>query len=540
MRQSLMTSFDQLYFIDLHGNTKKQEKTPEGEPDKNVFDIQQGVAISIMIKKKGLEKKVFHAEYFGKRKQKFEQLLNNSLDTIDFVELKPNTPFYLFIPQNQDNINKYDKFWQLTDVFEKYSLGVFTHRDFFLTDFNSQKLYERIDTFKGLRNKQQIEAEFQLKDTRDWKIDKAIKEIQIEKIKIEKYAYRPFDFRNICYNQCFYDRGTSRYEIMKGFLTPNSNLALNTSRMTQRQSQYCDVLISDKITDAHFCTGGNYVFPLYRYNGNGNNGNQTEFLFKEDDKKDNFTDKFRSFIRTLFTSKSIDQKYIKQVENNIKGLQKQYKQVEKFISSFEKSNVSEEIINLQKQTVEELKTAIEQKQNEIVQSEQNAFLNCIPSPEQILHYIYAILHSPTYRDKYAEFLKIDFPRIPFTKDLEMFGTLAKLGEQLVNAHTQIKVSDNIEFEKKINFLSDGDNIILKPEYFNNKLYINKTQYFEPIPETVYNYYIGGYQVLDKYIKDRKNREISLTDVETIKNIVNVINFTIHKMIEVDKLTNSWI
>lgn len=161
-------------------------------------------------------------------------------------------------------------------------------------------------------------------------------------------------------------------------------------------------------------------------------------------------------------------------------------------------------------------------------------------PEEILGYIYAVLHSPTYRAKYAEFLKIDFPRIPFTKDGETFETLSKLGWQLVQAHLlhEIPASDLGAYG------GEGDNTVIKPDYRktpdSERLYINKTQYFEPVPEAVYRFQIGGYQVLDKYLKDRKGRTLTLSEVKNIKQIIKVLAFTIEQMHKIDEISSEWI
>jgi predicted helicase len=166
----------------------------------------------------------------------------------------------------------------------------------------------------------------------------------------------------------------------------------------------------------------------------------------------------------------------------------------------------------------------------------------------ILGYIYGILHSPAYRIKYSEFLKIDFPSIPFCETSEQFESISQLGYELIQKHLLKDTPQGHEYENMCQFLDDGDNIVLKPEHkviktedgLKSRVYINKTQYFDNVPENVYNFYIGGYQVLDKYLKDRKNRKIDLDEVYNIKAIVKAIAFTIKQMILIDKLTKGWI
>jgi len=521
MRQSLMKSFDHLYFIDLHGNNKKKEKAPDGEKDQNIFDIEQGVAISIMVKKQGLEKKVYHADFWGTRKQKFEQCVENSLESIEFIEIKPNSPFYLFIPQNQDNLTAYNRFWSARDIFSYNNIGIATGKDEIFISFNDKEQEQKITNTYNVFNNTLLTT----------------------------IAYRPFDLRQIYYDHTLLER--SRKNIVVNY--PIDNLTLITTKISKNDgSEFFDaVFVSEKIVDIHmFRRSGAYMFPLFIIRNGvektffgvaeplvsyGNQKIENRFV-----KTENFTNEFRDFVNRLYSSIPINPNEIKEKEKRIKVYHTQLLQIEKLIQSFEKTGNDMESIRLQKQIAEQKKTSIAQLQKEIDCSNINNSSNYRPTAEQIFHYIYAILHSKIYREKYADFLKIDFPRIPFVEDFPTFESLAKIGEEIVIAHTKIKAPHDTKFNKTINFLGCGDNIILKSEFNANKLYINKTQYFEPIPENVYCFYIGGYQVLDKYIKDRKNREIELSEVETIKSIINVLEFTIHRMTEIDSLVNDWI
>ncbi len=550
MRQSLMKSFDQLYFIDLHGNAKKKEKTPGGEKDQNVFDIEQGVSISILIKKKGLEKKVFHSDFWGTRAQKFEQCLNNTIETIDFQELQPNSPFYLFVPQNKDLRKSFENYWLITDIFEKYSLGVFTHRDHFLVDFDKEKLNKRIKNFTLIKDPQEVRETFQINDTRDWKIDIALKQMQNETIKIENIFYRPFDKRFVCYNQPMFDRGTSRTDLFSGFLEPNSNVGLIVGRAGQNVAKglWNLLSISDCITDTNiFYRGGGSVFPLYKFNGNGKNGNLMDYLFKEDDKKDNFTEKFRVFIKNYYTNNPKHATDNEKLKKEIKLMSGIIKNAQTTIKDMKKLGMDEISIHSEELRLEETKAQFEQKQIELNNPvEQQS--NFIPSPEQLLGYMYSIMHSPTYRKKYAEFLKIDFPRIPFCKSSEKFQQLSNLGLQLKDYHLLIKEPVGTKFDNLGIYEGEGDDMVLKPELKiiktnncnRNSLFINKTQFFDNVTEEIYEFHIGGYQVLDKYLKDRKNKKLVLSEILNISKIVKTIAFTIYQMELIDNETKDWI
>ena len=153
------------------------------------------------------------------------------------------------------------------------------------------------------------------------------------------------------------------------------------------------------------------------------------------------------------------------------------------------------------------------------------------SPEDILGYVYAVLHSPTYRQKYQDFLKIDFPRIPFVAECETFEALSKLGWELVQTHLLKSVPQELNVD-----VTPGDFRVEKPAYDaqRERLHINTTQYFSPVPQDVWEFHIGGYQVLDKYLKSRKGRTLSLDEIENIQNVISVLRFTIDQMQRIDE------
>jgi len=308
--------------------------------------------------------------------------------------------------------------------------------------------------------------------------------------------------------------------------------------LTKKNLEYSYSFVSDKIIDISFLQipGTASIFPLYRYNGE-NNKYPTNYLFYEDDKKDNFTEKFREFIKNKYSAHLLDKNKVSEIERTIKNLQKELKTVEKQILSFEKQNFSSEIIKASQQIYEELKSQIEQKNIELKEQNYSQNSNYQPTPEEVFAYIYAILYSTTYRTKYAEFLKSDFPKIVFTENLDIFKKLVILGNNLIDIHLCKTETINSKFANYGIYKGKGDNIVSKIEYFDNKLYINQNQYFDNVPENIFSFYIGGYQVLDKYLKERKNRSI-YSDFEQIETIVKIIANTIEIMQEIDLLTNN--
>ena len=147
MRQSLMQTFNRIYLIDLHGNAKKKETTPEGGKDENVFDIAQGVAISLLVKKEGLSRGVYHADLWGTRQEKYRALLEAEKDGMAWAELHPSTPFYLFVPQDEELRGEYERGWKVTDIFSVNVLGFQTHRDRFAIACEKSEIEQRIKRY---------------------------------------------------------------------------------------------------------------------------------------------------------------------------------------------------------------------------------------------------------------------------------------------------------------------------------------------------------------------------------------------------------
>ena len=446
MRESLLQSFDRIYILNLHGNALKKEKCPDGSKDENVFDIRQGVAIGIFIKNKKMgDKKVYYADLWGLREDKYHWLDRHTINNVDWQEVKPISPYYFFTLKDTELLEKYRKFPKLDEIFKEFSLSIQTHRDHFAIDFDENILKKRINILRDKRiSDENIRQKFAIKDTSSWKLKEA-REIlnKIENLEepIRSILYRPFDIRWIFYHSSIVDR--MRKDIMKHM--KNNNLALLTSRQ-QATRGFFHVFVSDIISESCVVSNktkeGNYHFPLYLYSDSG--------------KKPNFSPEFLKFIT---------EKYNREL-----------------------------------------------------------------TPEEIFYYIYAILYSPTYRKKYEEFLQYDFPRIPFVDDYKKFKNLSGLGKKLIELHLMRK-----KLPIKGKFDIQGSNVVEKVKYEDDKIWINKEQYFDGVPENIWNFYIGGYQVLDKWLKSRKNRKLESKDIEQFLQIVEIIRETINLMNEIDKI-----
>ncbi|EFO8978959.1 N-6 DNA methylase, partial [Campylobacter jejuni] len=335
MRYSLMQSFDKIYILNLHGDTRKKEKAPDGSKDDNVFDIMQGVSINIFIKQNSKAKNtnIYYHDLYGKRKDKYEFLYENDLNSIKWTLVKNNEPFYLFLPQNNDLLEEYNKGISVKDIFMLSSVGIASSKDAILISTNNKKLEQQVYNFYN----------------------------EFDKKYIKEIAYKPFDTQKIYYDIKKVER--PRIDIMEHFLG-YENIGLIYDRGTNLK-EISNLFISSKVIDKHLVGANSYVSPLYLYPTT----RSKKFLKKENPNfnEENFTSKIENFKESFRTF--IDELY-----------------KEKF------------------------------------------------SPEDILGYIYAVLFHKIYREKYLDFLKIDFPKIPFTKDKNTFKNLSKLGLKLVNLH----------------------------------------------------------------------------------------------------------
>jgi predicted helicase len=476
MRQSLMNSFNEIYILDLHGNSLKKEKCPDGSKDENVFDIRQGVAIAIFIKNKVTDRNVcptenyemvgqaflpdktkpcnvYHSEIWGLREYKYSTLLENNIKTTKWKRLSPKSEFYLFIPREEKLLKSYEKYPKITEIFPLNGVGMTTARDGFVIDRDKKSLLNRIRLFKNSKvSDDELHTFFQINKKKGWSIRKAwnmLKPISDSDLSdfIQPVLYRPFDVRWIFYHDSVVWRTVKK--VMHHMM--QENLGLLTCRQ-QNKTGFYHTLICENIVESCIVSNKtreiNYLFPLY--------------LYPDTDKKDLFSHKKETAKR----------------EPNI--------------------------------NLELFKTLSEVYKKEL-------------SPEEIFYYIYAVLYSNIYRTKYAEFLKIDFPRVPFTKDYKVFSKMGEYGKRLVDLH----LLRSPELDPPVaKFQGKGENRVEKLRYVEkeNRVYINQNQYFEGISKDVWGYQIGGYQVCDKWLKDRKGR--TLDDIRTYCRIATAIEKTI--------------
>ena len=492
MRQSLLQSFDDIYVLNLHGNSKKQEKAPDGTKDENVFDIQQGVAIGIFVKRQRKNAThttvIHHAHLWGVRELyekigqekrlvggKYHWLAEHDITSTQWTTLTPESPFYMFVPQNIDLKSEYEQGEKVTEMMPVNVLGFQTHRDHFAIDFDKNNLSHRIGEMRDTSiSDQDYATKYDLVKSTGWQLGEARRLLRSDRYWESRFIsclYRPFDKRVCYFSDAVMDR--PRVELRQHMLKPN--LSLNVTRQTKAE-QWKHALVANTPTPAIYTEikDGSNVFPLYLYpNGSELPGLDEEPSVSPTGRRPNFSSTFITNITSKLTMR--------------------------FIHDGEGD------------------------------------LHATFGPEDIFHYMYAVFHSPTYRARYAEFLKIDFPRLPLTSNVELFRALCGLGERLVGLHLMEKFGSAMP-----GFPIKGDDTVEKVEYTpsaerpdTGRVWINKTQYFEGVAPGVWEFHVGGYQVCHKWLKDRKGRILTNSDKRHYQRVVAALGETIALMGQVD-------
>jgi predicted helicase len=440
MRWNLLKTFDKIYTIDLHGNSKKKETCPDGSKDENVFDIMQGVSINLFVKtgKKSKDElgKVYHKDMYGLRQNKYDFLDEATIENVGYKELKPKEPMYFFVPKDFELQEEYDKGFKIDELFKISSVSVVTANDSVLVDINENNLLKKVNEAFG----------------------------NADKSFVERYNYRPFDDRYIYYDVQKIER--PRESTMRHMKKPN--IAILTCRQLAG-NEWLHVSVADGIVDdcrvSSKTKERGYVFPLYIYKEN---------MGKEEC--------IVNFNKELY-------------DNIAKGLN--------YLPCYDDNILIDPT------------------------SEYNGVLY----PKDLFDYIYAVLHSPSYRERYKEFLKIDFPRIPYPTDWEKYRDLVEKGEEL----RQLHLMEDLPHSTGVSFPVGGSLQVDCYRWEKNRIYINSEQFFEGVSESAWNFYIGGYQPAQKWLKDRKGLTLSFEDVKHYQRIIYVLQQTKQLMREIDNI-----
>lgn len=484
MRQSLTKTFQQLRVVNLHGDTKVGERPPAGVKDVNVFNIQQGVTVSLLTKKEdftGTKGEVVYSDVWGDRESKYSLLASQTVADLPFEALFPQSPLYLFVPSDQSLDDEFEHWPLLPELFPVSTSGIVTARDAFVIDFDANSILERIADFRDLSilDSEIRERYFSGKgsskypdgDTRGWKLPAARKKVEANrnwKKRITKCYYRPFDIRPIYYCSSMVD--WPRPEIM-GYMSIEGNIALLATRQTT--TNYSHVVCTRVMTEMKACSHDRNTefFPLWVREKNE--------LWEKDQRQKpqlNISYLASNLVKSWFRDKA--------------------------------RHLSEEKLGY-----------------------------------SFLEYVYAVLHSPTYRMRYENLLQRSYPRVPMTSERRLAIRLVSLGSELISLHLMEspKLDDHVT-----TVVGSGELRVEKVSYSNETVWLDKakTYGFQGIPEEVWNFHIGGYQVCEKWLKDRqakggKNprpaRVLTDEDIDHYQKIVVALNETIRLMGEIDEV-----
>lgn len=518
MRQALMDSFSEIYILDLHGNTRKKECPPDDLRNDNVFDDQQGVAIGIFVKRPNTKgpAKVYYAELWGSRQEKYDWLSLEDVASTTWKPIDPATPFYLFIPIRTEWLQEYNLGWRITDAMPVHSVGIVSGRDDLTMKSSSEEILRTVRKFSSLPEEEAREL-FKLgKDARDWKVSLAQKDVVesgIKEQRVVKVLYRPFDVRFTYYT------GKTKgflcmpmYEVMRHMLA-GKNIGLSTTKSIEIGRGWEHIFSSTRPIQHHTVSlkEVNYLFPLYLYPASGEEGKYARSTLIQNAEK------------AIKESGRIAAKDVESERDRVAQLIKRLLPKEHY----------PRVPNLNPDFINDLETRLSIS----FVPDGTGDLQSSFGPEDMFRYMYAILHSPTYRVRYSEFLRTDFPRIPLVSDLLVFRSLCSLGKELLDLHLLRKDAARIT-----SYPVKGDHLVDQVRYSEpgqgddeGRVWINKTQYFKGIPPEVWDFHVGGYQICEKWLKDRKRSRLSFDDLEHYQKIVSALAETIRIMGEIDSV-----
>ena len=453
MRWHLMRTFDRIHILDLHGNAKKKEVTPEGKPDKNVFDIQQGVAIIIAVKKNANESKVkkpakvYHTDLWGSRAVKYATLEKATKVTTGYVDVTPKKAPWPFKPSNWELRDIYYSFPSVPDWFSpngRPAPGIVTTHDQFAISWSEEEARSKVERFLETQNEDEARGLWRLCTQDQWNYDRAMSGLSDGSWHelVKPITYRPFDVRYTIYdsNVTVHRRERASRHML------DENIALLTTK-ANRDAEFAHASVCKGISEVIGLspkTASNSMhLPLYLYPDEQN------------------LDKTRRV--------NIDQKLWGKLK----------------------------------------KLADHPKYDK-------------PDEVQVFDYIYGVLYCPAYRETYAEFLKIDFPRIPWPNTPDEFRDVSAKGAELRKLHLMEPAAIG---DAPYPFTGEGDNEVGKPRFEDGHVWINDSQYFADAPAVSWDFYIGGYQPARKWLKDRKGRALSFEDVKHYQRILKILSET---------------
>jgi hypothetical protein len=504
MREALSVAFSKIDVLDLHGSYVKRGRAAEDSRDENVFEIQQGVAIAIFVcLSHGDTQHVKHASLRGSREQKYDYLSDHTVSSTAWTEIHLTGPNFFFVPKNFMGQEEYQRFVSIRTLMPIGTSATQTKRDALFIDFDARSLADRMKELLESGPTAEMAKLYPLEESAGWSPSR-LRGVQYDARNVRPYLYRPFDNRAIYYD----DRilGRSRITVFQHLLRPN--IAIATLRQTVDDG-FRHVFCTTELCDINLTIGhhvSDQVFPLYLY-GSGDQG-------------------------------TLD---------------------------------SERTPNLSEPVVRRISSALELRWTDDEQGDLQRTLG----PRDIFDYVYALLHSPGYRARYVEFLKIDFPRLPVALSLELFGELTRLGGELVAMHLieapaqravvslydkgakawRYEVANGQRLPVSLSFNGPAEPVVERVGWSGDTVWLDAVKSkkggvnatvsgsvgFSPVPEEIWNFRIGGYQVCEKWLKDRgpkkgqPGRVLTADDIAHYHRIVIALHETIRIMGEIDEV-----
>lgn len=480
MRRSLMETFDDLYLLDLHGNARRREQAPGGGRDMNVFDIQQGVAVGLFVKHgnspRQPEKNVFWAERWGERDTgpgggKYGWLAINDVKTTPWRRLLPHAPYYLFVPRDEKLTKEYEKGHKVTDIFLEQSVGIATARDRLSIQLDGDRLRQVVNDFSQRDVEDARQAYGLGKDTRDWSVQRAQQDLNDHPDQDEHVI-------KILYRP-FDQRFTYYTGRGRGFIC----------KPRQRVMR-------------HVLDGSNLALCVGRA-GQATGSKQWDVV--------------------LVSSGPTDLNLFRRGGNCFFPLYRRWTSDDLPIGSARQHNLSPDFINASE-------TAL--RLTFISDGPGNLVTNF--GPEDVLHSIYAVLYSPTYRQRYQDHLKSDFPFVPLIGSPTLFAQLVRLGQKLVALH--LLQGEGRRMPTFPHLGHNGvENVSYAPPHHPHpgQVWINAQQCFYGIAPETWTFTIGGYAPAQKWLKDRKGRRLSCADLRHYRRLCAALATTPRLMASVD-------
>lgn len=501
-RAHLIDNFSRRLFVNLHGDSNIQEKTPDGDRDENVFEIKQGVSISLLIKapKEGrIDSSYSYVNFWGTQEEKLDRLLYTEISSIR-DNFKSKEPTYLFNSISESKDVLYESATPLANVLPVVC-GIETKRDHFALGFDREELRARIGRFINFEgNTEELKAAFDVQDN-DWSVASAkalLKGDPNWERYIQECSVRPFDNRAVFY--CDFVLARTRGAAMKAMSF--DNLGLVVSRQTKEEF---GVFVSDKIITHKYVTAydRSFLMPMH--------GETSESA----------SENLRHSLVKLSAMNIFSDRTGLEFEDGIR------RDLKQGIPASVQGGKAE-------------KGAERTGRGDLVRTF---------GPRDFFDWVYAVLHSPVYRTRYAEFLKSDFPRIVTPNDRDIFAALVPLGRALTALHLLKSDEATILQNPEIRFVGRGEARVARgyPRYENGKILINDSRWFEDVPRETWEFHVGGYQVCDKWLKDRaakggKNpspgRVLTDGDILHYRRVVTALTETRRIMAEIDRIIDA--